>query len=261
MGRIAPELMQEVNEPADSLEDEDVGHGVAAVNRALSIVNAIAQASGPLTLADLSRETGFYKSTLLRLIISLETAAYVARLRDGRYTLGPTAFRLGHAYERLLKLDQHVLPVLNDLAQDGTESPSFHVRQDKETRVCLFRVNSNHSTLDRVAAGDVLPLRQGAAGQILLAFDAEPGEKFENLRQEMWVASYGERDPICAGIAAPVFGADNSLAGALSLSGPRERFTKDAVETMRRKVLLGAATITGALGGNTDALIERANSE
>ena len=42
--------------------------GVAAVDRALTILSAFDGEPNALTLAALSRRTGFYKSTLLRLI-------------------------------------------------------------------------------------------------------------------------------------------------------------------------------------------------
>ena len=45
--------------------------GVAAVNRALSILQAFEGETEALTLALLARRTGLYKSTLLRLIASL----------------------------------------------------------------------------------------------------------------------------------------------------------------------------------------------
>lgn len=222
--------------------------GVAAVERAFAIVGALEQADEPVTLADLSRTTGLYKSTILRLMTSLEHNSYVTRLRDGRYDLGPTAFRLGLAYERKNGLRALVVPVLQDLVDRGTESASFHIRQDGEHRLCLFRVDSRHSTLDRVAAGDVLSLRAGAAGHILLAFDGEKSERHEEIRATGWALSLGERDPSCAGIAAPVFG-PVGLIGALSLSGPRERFGAKEIESMRAVLLPIAGELTRRLGG------------
>lgn len=52
------------------------GEGVAAVDRALSIVTALENSSGPMTLADLAAQTGC-KSTILRLLGSLIPAGYV----------------------------------------------------------------------------------------------------------------------------------------------------------------------------------------
>lgn len=232
----------------DKAVDKD-GGGVAAVERALSIVAAVEAAAAPISLAELSRETGLYKSTILRLLITLENAGYVTRLGDGHYDLGPAAFRLGAAFERKNTLHQHVMPVLQDLVAQGTESPSFHVRQDHDSRLCLLRVNSNHSTLDRIEAGAVYPLRAGAAGQVILAFGGERGARYDTIRSEGWALSLGERDPSCAAVSAPVFGPDGRLIGALSLSGPRERFGDDEIASLRQALGVAAARLTRALGG------------
>jgi DNA-binding IclR family transcriptional regulator len=224
--------------------------GVAAVDRAFAILAALAAEEEPSTLAELSCATGFYKSTILRLIVSLESVGYVTRLRDGRYSLGASAFRLGLAYERQNPLRQHVLPILNDLVERGTESASFHVLHGKGTRLCLFRVDSQHSTLDRVAAGNVLPLDRGAAGRVLLAYARDAaGPEYAALREDGYALSRGERDPSCAGIAAPVFGPAGLLAGALSLSGPGERFTESAVTKMHGLLIAAAGALTRAIGG------------
>ena len=109
----------------------------------------------------------------------------------------------------------------------------------KPLRLCVLRIDSQHATLDRVSAGALLPLDRGAAGTIILAFeDGMAGEKYDRARAAFSAVSYGERDPDCAGIASPVFGADRKLAGALSVSGPRSRFTDDNVKAM---VAAGAA--------------------
>lgn len=223
--------------------------GVAAVDRAFAILTALADGEEPVSLADLARRTGLYKSTILRLLASLEAAGHAARLRDGRYGLGPGAVRLGLAYERQNPLRLHVLPILTDLVERGTESASFHVRHGPDTRLCLFRVNSHHSTLDRVKAGDILPLARGAAGRVLAAFAPGAGPELSAVREAGHALSRGERDPNCAGLAAPVFGPGGTLAGAVSLSGPGERFTPEAVEAMRPALLAAAASLSASLGG------------
>lgn len=231
------------------LKPESPPEGVAAVDRALAILAAVASSPDPKPLSEIARITGFYKSTILRLLASLENASFVTRLRDGRYGLGASAFRLGLAYERQNPVLQHVLPVLHDLVDRGTESASFHVGHSATTRLCLFRVNSKHSTLDRVAAGDILPLDKGAAGRVLLAYAGSGGPEHHALRRAGYALSRGERDPNCAGLALPVFGPNGEIAGALSLSGPGERFTAEAVTAMLKLLVPAAETLTCALGG------------
>ena len=221
--------------------------GVAAVDRALAIVTALEAAAAPRTLAELARATGLYKSTLLRLIASLERHALVVRRTDQRYALGDLALRLGQAFEATYHLKECVLPVLEWMIEQGTESPSFHVWHGDDTRMCIYRIDSKHSTLDRVRAGDLLPIRRGAPGKVLRAFKNGYAQAHG---AELVYASYGERDPACGAVSCPVFGPGGELVGALSLSGPLERFSPAAVKKMSRPLLAAAEKATRALGGN-----------
>ena len=220
--------------------------GVAAVERALTIVGAVAERTEPITLADLSRATGFYKSTLLRLIASLEKVALVVRRADGRYSLGPYAHHLGRAYEATYRLTETILPLLQALVDKGTESASFHVYHDANSRACVLRVDSHHSTLDRIRVGDLLPLDKGAAGRLLTAYLVDGKSPAE---VGLMLTSMGERDPNCAAVASPVFGPDGDICGAISLSGPKERYSPAAVKKMAKLVQEAAADATRALGG------------
>lgn len=220
--------------------------GVAAVERALVIVDAVSRCKEPITLADLARVTGFYKSTLLRLIASLEKASLVVRRSDGRYALETYAHHLGQAYEATYRITEAILPLLQALVDKGTESASFHVYHDAATRVCLLRVDSHHSTLDRIRVGDLLPLDKGAAGKLISAYLIH-GQLPAHAGLAM--VSMGERDPNCAAVASPVFGPDNDICGVISLSGPKERFTAAAIKKMSKFAREAAQSATQALGG------------
>src|SRR3546814_4774720 len=67
---MASDVTQERKQPK--------AEGVAAVERALTILAAFEQASEPLTLSELSRRSGLYKSTALRLLESLRKFSYVS---------------------------------------------------------------------------------------------------------------------------------------------------------------------------------------
>ncbi|MBI5258927.1 MAG: helix-turn-helix domain-containing protein [Burkholderiales bacterium] len=219
--------------------------GVAAVERAISIVEALEAAKAPMTLSALAAATDLYKSTVLRLLVSLEKHGLVVRRQNQSYVLGPLAFRLGRAFEATYHLKEHLLPLMEQLVERGLESPSFHVWQDAETRLCLLRVDSRHSTLDRVRAGDLLPLKRGAAGKVL---QRHAGAGAEAGPPQVEV-SFGERDPLCGAIAAPVLGPGGECLGALSLSGPLERFTEPAVRKMVKPLLEACEAATRSLGG------------
>jgi len=240
--------------PADRPGGVDVDEktGVAAVNRALSILTAFDGEVEPMTVSELARRTGLYKSTALRLIESLKAHGFINQLADGRYQLGPMLLRLGAVYRRSARLEERVVPVLAQMVREGSESPSFYIRHDPEQRLCLFRVDSNHSTLDRVKTGVLLPLRLGAAGRVILAFDPDPplpAEMVRDIRRRGWAVSYGETDPDCAAVAAPVFDHHDAIVGVLSISGPRDRFTEAHVQAQVAHLLPAAQALSQAFGG------------
>lgn len=226
--------------------------GVAAVDRAFSIIAAIEAWDTPRNLSEISRATGLYKSTILRILQSLLDAGYVIRINDTKYALGPTVMQIGLAYERTNPLRHLILPIMQRLVDEGSESPSFHIQQSPDIRLVLFRLNSHHSTLDRVQAGDRLPIKKGAAGKVLLAFGEKtaPTKQLEQIRDDCFATSLGERDEFCAGVAAPVFSPRNRLVGALSLSGPKERFKPDDINIMKVSVIEAARELTLSLSGS-----------
>lgn len=217
-------------------------NGVAAVDRAMSIVLALEAAPKPLTLSQIADSTGLYKSAILRLMVSLVRIGLVVRRRDQAYAIGPLASRLGKAYERSSPIEEHLLPLMQALVQQGVESPSFHIKHDSQRRLCVLRLDSNHSTLDRIRAGDLLPMHVGAAGKVLREAE-QPGAP------AVIHESYGERDASCAAVAGPVYGPSGELMGALSLSGPLERFTPSAVAHMKALLLKSCKEATERLGG------------
>ena len=76
--------------------------GAAAVDRALSVLKSFRTGDATLSLAELSDRTVLYKSTLLRLLASLEHNRLVQRFADGRYGLGPEVSRLNAIYAALI---------------------------------------------------------------------------------------------------------------------------------------------------------------
>ncbi len=221
------------------------------MDRALSIAWVLARAATPMTLTELSHATGYYKSTLLRLLASLERANLVIRRPDRRYALGSLAFLFGRAFDASNGLRENLTPILEWLVEHGTESPSFHILHSADSRLCLFRMDSGHSTLDRVRVGDVLPLRRGAAGKVLQAYGMSPPAASQD--SQMVFTSFGERDPLCGAVAAPVLGPNGMLLGALSLSGPLERFSPAAVDRMSALLLTACQRATESLGGTWPA--------
>jgi DNA-binding IclR family transcriptional regulator len=223
--------------------------GVAAVDRALSILDALTE--DKVTLAEIAKRTGLYKSTVLRLLKSLERFGYVLRTADGTYRLGSKVLSLAAIYQRHFKTSDIVPPVLERLAAEVHEGASFYICEEDQ-RVCLHRVETTRAVRDSVHIGDRLPLTVGAAGHVLRAFTGGRGEKLDEIRRQMYAASFGERDSETAAMAAPVLGPGNKLVGALSVSGPRYRLEAVGEAKIIPVLFKYAKELTRTFGGNVD---------
>jgi len=209
--------------------------GAAAVDRALSLLRAFQPGDEALTLAQLAQRTQLYKSTVLRLLASLEHARFVRRQDDGRYALGLEIARLHGLYAASQPLERVVMPVLRALAAATGESAAYHVRQPRDggwARLCQFRVDSSHMVRDHVRAGDLLPGDRGAGARVLIAWgpeaelphDAHERALYDAIRSRGFCALVGDRTAELAGISAPVFHADGRLAAAVTLTMPTHRY-------------------------------------
>jgi len=224
----------------------DEAGGVAAVERALSILDALTD--DKVTLAELSKRTGLYKSTVLRLLKSLERYGYVLRTDDASYRLGAKVLHLGSTYQRYFKTSEIVPPVLVRLAEDMHEGATFYIAEDA-MRVALHRVDASRAVRDSVHEGDRLPLTVGAAGHVLRAFGGEPGERMDQIRASMYCASFGERDAETAAVACPVLGVHQRLVGALSVSGPRYRIEALGTDRILPTLFKHAQSLSQTFGG------------
>jgi len=217
--------------------------GVASVDKALTILGLFTPMNPELSLIEISEVTGLYKSTVLRMLASLENAGLVIKSMGGKYILGPTVATLNSAYQANASLEAITMPILKALMQKTQESAAFHVRHG-EKRLCLFRVDSNQALRDHIKIGDLLPIDKGAGGKVLMAFEGSPGKLFSQIRKDMVLAISGDRIKEIAGISAPVFN-NQGLLGVITLTMPSYRM----LDKQKKMVKESAKKMTESLGG------------
>jgi DNA-binding IclR family transcriptional regulator len=223
--------------------------GIATVDRALSLLTAFTAERPTPTLAEIAAHAQIYKSTVLRMLASLEHAHLVYRRPDGRYSLGVDVARLHQVYSASFSLEMVVMPVLRTLVGKTRESAAYYVRQG-EQRLCLYRVDSPRPVRDHMRVGDLLPLDRGAGGRVISAYCGGRGAMYTKIRNEHHVVLRGDRVPELAGIGAPVFGPGQELAGAITLTMPNERLDEKFVQPVQQ----AARRLSKLLGGDFPGL-------
>jgi len=137
-----------------------------------------------------------------------------------------------------------VLPVLRNLADTTRETASFHV-QEGDKRLCLFRVESPQAVRDFLVAGTVHPMDETASGLVLQHFRVAGAQ---TARKKLVYRTSGIRDSLTASLSTPVFGVKDQLVGALTVTGPIERFEVSETERMTPILLAAASKLSRTLG-------------
>jgi DNA-binding IclR family transcriptional regulator len=225
--------------------------GAAAVDRALSIVNALGDARRALTLSETAAATGLYKSTTLRLLASLKRAGFVAQDDDGRYRLGSTIYRLAGACERTAAVEDAVAPVLKRIVDETGESVGFFV-QEGDKRFCLLRVDSPRPLRHHIEVGVARPLDLGASGRVLKLFENGATQAKPRDLAALPIVVLGDDIPDLAAMAVPIFGLGGRTLGAISVSGPLSRFDRRLVAKVKPLLRDIAIALTDRLGGDSD---------
>ncbi|WP_338663099.1 IclR family transcriptional regulator [Pararoseomonas sp. SCSIO 73927] len=221
--------------------------GVASAGRALTVLSAFRKGDDAVSLAELAERTGLVKSTIMRLALTLEEHGYIVGLPDGSYRLGAELFRLGSLYQQSFRVEAHVMPSLEALVSETGESAAFYVR-DRQSRLCLFRADSPHPLRLHVRQGDRLPMDGSSIAQVLRLFGAVPLPP-EAAGTAIPFYTAAANDPHSSSMAAPVFGPGPNFAGALCLTGPITRFTREAADAAAPVLLRVAAELTRSMGG------------
>ena len=246
-------MVQETKQPSED-------GGVAAVTRALALMECFQVGEASLSLAELSRRSAMHKTTVLRLARTLAQSQYMVQTEDGQWRLGPATGWLGARYQAAFDVNNVVEPTLHELVTASGESASFYVREG-DVRACIARVEGPHSVRHHVRIGERLPLDKGAPGRVILAFSGAPGEPYEEIRERGFNMSVGEREPDVSSVAAPVFGLNWRLLGSVCISGPSSRLTPERLERLSKVVIRAANELSYAIAGakstQTPAVVSR----
>lgn len=216
--------------------------GVASADRVLTVLTAFRIGDSALSLAELTTRTGLIKSTIMRLLVSLETFGLVTRLADGRYMLASEVVRLNAIYQDAHDVERHIMPRLHQLTEESGETASFYVRHGAY-RLCQYRVNSPHSLRLHLQPGDMRPMDEAASAQ---ALQTPYGVAKAGLTP---FYSCGATDPHAASLALPIYGAQEELLGALVISGPANRLTQERARALHGILSAIADELTRSLGG------------
>jgi IclR family acetate operon transcriptional repressor len=245
---------------------------VASVQRAVAVLDALAEGSAELGTNEIARRTGINASTVSRLLATLAEAGLVDHdAESGRYRLGLRLLHLGNAVLGRLDLREAARPHLAELVRRTGETATLCAPGAREAVTVDF-VQSPASVQSVARIGRPSVPHATAIGKVYLAFGGElpPGplqaytprtitdrgalaDELRLTASRGWAQAVGEREDDLNAIAAPVLDHRGGLAAIVGVQGPASRFGPRRLEEAVPALLACAAAISSELGHGAGA--------
>lgn len=247
-------------------DNESDRYTVPGLERGLRLLCEFSRREPTLTAPELARRLGVPRSTVFRLLVTLENMGFVERTDDGRaHRLGLAVLRLGFEYLASQGITELGRPILERMRDDTGCSASLVVRDGRDI-VYIQRAAANSPFASSVSVGTRLPAHATVLGHVLLsdlslsqlralypesrlegggprtpATTDELFEMVQQTRERGYVLAEAFFEPHISTVAAPVFGDTGHVVAAIGLTVPGGAIADD-----RRAPLIahvrGAAT-------------------
>jgi len=232
-------------------------HLVNSVDRSIDILFAFTLDRPELGISELSEILGMYKSTVFRILKTLEYRGLIMQNEENqKYRLGLKLLDLGNIAISQIEIRTVALPIMRKLSEKTRETVTLNIVRNGN-RVCIEKVESSEDIRNFVQIGLHNSLYMGASGKLLLAhlpdkeinevIKSAAGQKtaaglridpkalaedIEQIRKQGYACSVGERVLNSASISAPVRDYSGDVVAGLSISGPSMRFTSERVKDL-----------------------------
>lgn len=246
---------------------------VQSVDRTLSILELISDYDEGLGITEIGKKIDLHKSTVHRLLGTLIYKDFVEQDPiTNKYRISLKLYELGSKRIKDLDILNVSKPYTKKLMEELNEVVHLVIR-DKNDIVYIDKVEADNTIRMASSIGRRSPLYCTSVGKAILAFLEEEEVKevwensdikaltkntitdFEEFKEELYKIrkqGYAEDDEEnelgvrCIG--APIFNYNNEVEGAISISGPTIRVTKDKVEDISEKVKKYSMLISKSLG-------------
>jgi len=142
---------------------------VPGLERGLNILRLFKRGRAWISPPEMARELGIPRSTVHRLVQTLEEMGYLRRAESGGgYALGPAVLTLGFEYLGSLDIVQLSGPVLARLRDETNCSTHLAIRNGTDM-VYLARYASRATVTSNVSVGSALPAHATVIGRVVLA--------------------------------------------------------------------------------------------
>lgn len=242
---------------------------IQVIDRMVTLLDALAEHTEPVSLKVLSTRTGLHPSTAHRILNDLVVSRIVDRVEPGAYQLGIRLLELGNLVKARLNVRDAALGPMRDLHNQAGHPVNLSIRQGDEI-VYIERAVSERSGMQVVrAVGGRSPLHLTSVGKLFLAVEDATSMRgycertrlagqtansitdvstLENelarVRADGFARDNEELEPGVRCVAAPIRDDTGKLVAGLSISAPAEHVDDRWISLLKDTTL----RISSALG-------------
>ena len=247
---------------------------IGAISKACLLIEMLSTQKS-WELADLCKAVGMPKTTVHRMLLTLEDNGYVIQERQrGEYCLSFKLFSVGSRVLQHSSLVDIARPYCRELLEAVDETVNLCVVSGTEMLVVDKQVTSQMLRQDSIV-GSSFPLFQSASGKIFLAFAEESetqkalslikeqgaslhseqalrdlGKELEKVKQTGLAYDYEEVFKGVRCTAAPIYDFQCKLVATISISAPTVRLNKKTMADIEAHIIQASTKISQRLGAS-----------
>lgn len=252
---------------------EQTGSSVQSVDRAIAILKSFSLEKPERGIGELSHELGLHKSTVSRLVQTLQRGGLISRNpHTGRYRLGLDLLGLASQVTSYMDVREVARPVLRQLAQDCQESVNLVVLDAGQVINLEQFVPPDRQVKNIGRVGRRMYPHCTAAGKVLLAYlspaeleQALPGhlvsvtphtitdpdrlvEELAFVREQGYAQASEELEEGLNALAAPIHDHNGQVVAAAGVAGPAYRLTPEHLPRLAARLLEATGQVSAWLG-------------
>jgi DNA-binding IclR family transcriptional regulator len=245
------------------------------IGKALDIIDILRSSAQPLSLNELTLRLELAKSSVFRILHTLEVSGYIDRDSTGRYTVAAD-LRAWAPGQLRASLVEAAMPALKELSREFRETVSLAMRFENRIEV-VATVESQHLIRMGNTVGRIVPPHASSLGKAVAAFQPEDvrerlvrsygihrftdytvTDEVELKRAYELVRSRGystdQEESVLEGccFGAPILDTHGDAIAAISISSPKMRIRDEQLQKRQVTALRRAAdSVSRALAPRT----------
>ncbi|MDQ8704972.1 IclR family transcriptional regulator [Streptomyces sp. LHD-70] len=248
--------------------------GISVLHNGIAVLLSFSAEEPLLGVTDIAARVGLHKSTVSRILATLELDGLVERDPETRrFRLGLGVIAMAGPLLADLDVRRVAHPVLRELSRRTDETTALMLWNGSEA-VCIEQVPSRNEIKHSTPLGTRYNTAASSSVQVFLAqlptataralltdgsvAFAGPDDtaiaayqaKLDEVREQGYAVNYGETSVQEVGVAAPVFDHRGDVAATVLISAPRFRVSPDQLPILGDAARDSADQVTQRLGGH-----------